>query len=99
MPGDDAKISLAAAARLWRVSRATAYEWRAAGRLGFFRVGRRGLESSLHDVRAAKGLSEPALHQQRVAAGIVDLAVQNGIVVPEEGRFSLDDLDALKRIC
>jgi excisionase family DNA binding protein len=101
MPGEHAGvISLSAAARLWRVSRATVYEWRAAGRLPFLRSGRRGLEAPLQEVLAAKLLSEPALlalGQQRVPAEIVNLAVQNRLVVPEDGRFSLDDLEALKR--
>jgi hypothetical protein len=100
MRGGEAVISLAAAARLWRVSRATVYEWHAAGRVSFFRTGRRGLEAHLRDVRAAKVLSEPALQaivQHRIPAQIVSLAVQNAIVVPEEGRCSLDDVDALRQ--
>jgi hypothetical protein len=100
MPGDDAIISLSAAARLWRVSRATVYEWRAGGRLPFFHSGRRGLEAALRDVRNAKVLTEPALQalvQPRIPTEVVNLAVQNAIVVPEDARFSLNDLEALKR--
>jgi hypothetical protein len=100
MPGDDAIIPLSAAARLWRISRATVYEWHAAGRVSFFRNGRRGLEASVRDVRRAKVLSDPALQaflQQRVPPELVNLAIQNGIVVPEEGRFSLDDVETLKQ--
>jgi hypothetical protein len=94
----DAVISLSAAARLWRVSKTTAYEWHAAGKLRAFRVGRRGLEASLHDVRATKVIPESLLQMEGVTARILDAAVQNRIVVPQEGRYSLDDLDELKRL-
>ncbi len=94
----DAVISLSAAARLWRVSKTTADEWHAAGKLRVFRAGRRGLEASLHDVRATKVIPESLLQMEGVTARILDAAVQNRIVVPQEGRYSLDDLDELKRL-
>jgi hypothetical protein len=97
MPGEDAVISLSAAARLWRVSKTTAYGWHAAGKLRGFNVGRRGLEASLRDVRATKALPESILLMEGVTARILDGAVQHRVIVPQDGRFSLDDLDELKR--
>jgi hypothetical protein len=97
MPGEDAIISLPAAARLWRVSKTTAYGWHAAGKLQGFRVGRRGLEAQLRDVRATKVLPESVLLMEGVTTRILDSAVRSRIVLPREGRFSLDDLDELKQ--
>jgi hypothetical protein len=60
-------------------------------------VGRRGLEASLRDVRATKALPESTLLMEGVTARILDGAVQHRVIIPQDGRFSLDDLDELKR--
>jgi hypothetical protein len=93
----DAIVSLSSAARLWRVSRATAYDWHRTRRVACFRKGAGGLEASLHDVRAVKVLSEATILAEGIAARLLDTAVQHGVVAAVARRFSLDDLEALKR--
>jgi hypothetical protein len=90
-------ITLPAAARLWHVSRATAYAWHRIRRVACFRKGPNGLEAPLEDVRAAKVLPQSTLALEGVSAQQLDAAVQNGVVVPAGGRFSLADVDAIKR--
>lgn len=94
----DTLVSLSSAARLWRVSRATAYVWHRTRRVACFRKGQRGLEASLRDVRAAKVLSEATILAEGVSDRQLDAAIQHGIVVAVERRFSLDDLEAMKRL-
>jgi hypothetical protein len=93
----DVFITLPAAARLWHVSRATAYAWHRTHRVTCFQQGARGLEATVHDVRAAKVLPESTLALEGVTAPQLDAAVQNAIVVPVAGRFSLADVEAIKR--
>src|SRR5579859_1898434 len=90
MPGDDAFISLSAAARLWRVSRTTVYGWHAAGRLPFFRVRRRGgpLSATSRELRAAKVLTESSTLLEPIPPGVLDAAIRSEIVIPDDGRFS-----------
>ena len=100
MPGDDALISPSAAARLWRVSRTTVYGWHAAGRLPCFHARRRGgpLSATLREVRAAKVLTESSTLLEEIPARILESAIRSEVVTPADGRFSLDDVDELKRL-
>lgn len=91
-----AKISLAAAARLWGVSRAAAYRWHTSGRVACFRAGARGLEATAAEIRAEKVLSAGALlSDRRIDDEVLDFAVQSSLVSARDGRFSLADRDAL----
>jgi hypothetical protein len=80
----DTTVSLSSAARLWHVSRATAYVWHRTRRVACFRKGQRGLEASLRDVGAAKVLSEASILAEGIGTRQLDTAVQHGIVVAVE---------------
>ena len=58
----------------------------------------RGFEASLRDVRAAKVLSEATILAEGIGPRQLDAAIQQGIIVAVERRFSLDDLEAIRRL-
>jgi hypothetical protein len=94
-----ARISLAAAARVWGVSRAAAYRWHSSGRVKCFRAGARGLEATAAEIRAEKVLSAGALlSDHRIDNKVLDFAVQSSLVSALDGRFSLADRDALLQL-
>jgi hypothetical protein len=59
---------------------------------------RRTLEASLAEVRAEKVLLEGSVLGDRITRKLLDQAIATRRVVPEGGRFSLADLDELKRL-
>lgn len=94
--GEAARISIADAARLWGISRAGAYRWHTSGRVTCFRMGARGLEATIAEVRAEKVLSAGALRSdRRIGTEVLDFAVQSILVFARDGRFSLADRDTL----
>ena len=95
---EGAAILLARAARLWEVSRGTAYAWHRTGRVRCFREGRLGLEAHLEDVRAEKVLPESAILGERITRRLLDNAIACGVVLPQGRRFSLADRDELRRL-
>ena len=95
---DGGAILLARAARLWEVSRGTAYAWHRSGKVRCFREGRHGLEASLDDVRAEKVLPESSILGDRITRKLLDNAIACALVVPLGQRFSLADRDELRRL-
>lgn len=94
--GEGGAILLARAARLWGVSRGTAYAWHKTGRIRCFREGAFGLEASLDDVRAEKVLPESVILGEKVTRKLLDEAIARRLVIPDGWRFSLADRDQLR---
>jgi hypothetical protein len=92
-------VTLAEAARLWKVSRATANRWNQLGALTCFRRERGTTLAPVLAMRALKVLSELELLPHGITREVVRTAVGSGIAVAaDSGRFSLDDVEELQSL-
>jgi hypothetical protein len=94
-PGADLVTAIEAAA-IWRVSRASVYNWIDTGILTCF-VAAQGRErlARRREVLAAKVFRPRQLEVRGVSRRLLEQAIVAGLVHGEAGRFSLDDLSAV----
>jgi hypothetical protein len=96
--GGSELVTVGVAARWWKVSRGSVYNWIREGLLTCFRAAPGGGDfvAARGEVRAAAVLRKHKVRDLGIEPALLERALRTRVVTPSHGRLSLDDLDAIR---